>query len=198
MSNTHPLSLAMMNGSSFTNSESSNNKRTNNDEARTQLIRGRSATKKSRMNSSQSSNPNSSSGYTPNTPSSYAASPVPSTSTATPIEQVWFPGEGGNVKDVGESTVITYVSKHLFHHVKFITNRDIQLVFNFSDPTTICYNVLTNCKSPVQNVDRMEWWNTKANNWVYNQLTGLRNNKMTALKLVFYGKLYDIKQQNTA
>ena len=153
----------------------------------TDLIRRR-CNKKNKTSSALQSGDASSRLFTNSIPSS-APSSVPSLSnTSTPVSQIMVPGGGIHAKDPDESVVITYVSRSLFHMVKFVTSKECQLAYSTTDPTSICYNVLVGCLNTAGDVDRSEWWNTKASGWVHATITGLRNNKMTALKWMFFGK----------
>ena len=119
------------------------------------------------------------------TPSSQPLS-IPSSRTLTPVSSVFVPG-GGMRENQDETVVTSFVSKKLWHYEKFVTDRDIQLKYNVTDPSTICYNVIMGCNLSIL-VDKDVWWTTKASNWVYKALTNLRNSKMTALKSAFFGK----------
>jgi len=127
------------------------------------------------------------------TPNSHSQTTIPSQATSnptvpfTPVSDVWVPGGLSSTAEADREKIKVYVSKQLWHFEKFITNKEIQLKYDVTDPKTICYNVLTGCLMSV-NVDRSAWWNTKARGWVYTYLTNLRNSKMTALKIAFFGK----------
>ena len=200
MADKHPMLHAMHNSASMKNSTSSSkvsngsksgqsdpsSKRPNGEGSSTELVR-RHSSKKKRAKSSKTSGALSSIDLTMGSTPLSAPLSVPSTMD-TPVQQIWVPGGLGSVGDPSESVVTGYVSKILFHMVKFITNRDIQLAYNATDRTSICYNTLVGCRCTMTNIDRTDWWNTKGSRYVHESLTGLRNNKATTLKWVFFCK----------
>jgi hypothetical protein len=104
-----------------------------------------------------------------------------------PVPNVWVTGGISSVADSDREKVKIVVSKHLWHDVKFITDKEHELTYNDTDPTTICYNVLAGLKLS-ENIEKSIWWNTKGKFWVYEFIGNLRNSKMTALKKAFFGK----------
>ena len=143
-----------------------------------------------RSTSKRSSRENDQSHVTPN---SQSQTTIPSQATSnplansTPVSNVWVPGGISNAQEADKEKIKVYVSKELWHYEKFITDRETQLKYDVTNPKTICYHVLKGCLLSLT-VDRSHWWNTKVKNWVYRYITSLRNSKMTALKLAFFGK----------
>ena len=181
MADTHPLMMSTQNtihsskSVASGRSKSGSSKRSRNDDSQAQHSIIRRRTKKTKTLPGDSS-------------TSFAASHTDSTTLLETPPVHWVQGDGGNVKDPSHSTVVAYVSIHLFREVKFIPDANILLRYDTKDPTSICFNVLKGCKCSLTNVDREIWWKTKASNWVDKYIIHLRNSKVEALKNAFWSK----------
>ena len=120
-----------------------------------------------------------------NSPALYETPPVP-----------WVQGDRGNRNNPDEKVVKAYVGMHLFRELKFISKDEIELVYNTTEETSACFNVLTGCKCAINNIDRENWWTTKASVWVYDTIIHLRNSKVDSLKNVFWSKWFFVPPTN--
>ena len=89
-----------------------------------------------------------------------------------------------------ESTIINFTRDHVWPKLKLITRGKDDAVLEYSEQNgTLCELVLNGCNIPHQKWK--QWWpNTKR--IVARTITGLRNNKVAAMRKAFFGMLLTI------
>ena len=87
-------------------------------------------------------------------------------------------------------TVRTYVGKHFFSRVKFITKPSKLFYYPIdTHPNSYCAIITRGCNLHVTcNMDPASWWELIAKKEVKRKISQLRSDKLTSLKWLYYGK----------
>ena len=104
-------------------------------------------------------------------------------SNPTPGE-VWFRRENMMNLGIEKQTIYNVCTNELFPRVKFL-NKEHDLQYS-EDAKSICQFVISRCNLGSM-VDKQAWWRNNKKE-VNNQITQQRNNKIAAMRWVFYGK----------
>jgi hypothetical protein len=101
---------------------------------------------------------------------------------------IWFAqSDTGPTRKSDETAVSYFVSVRLFPKCKFILDKVNELHFDLHNKKSICNFVIEGLHVP--NDDNIQEWWRQASKWVALSITRVRNDRNTALKWAFFGKL---------